>query len=272
MENVPGIMTISGGAIVKEIRGELDDLGYKCEARILYSEDYGVPQQRRRVFFLATCLGSAEGLFPRGLFGPAPKPSERANPHVHRWERRRNQRLRPMRTVWAAIGDLPPIGNGGGSEVSRHTKDPTTQYQRLVRSGQMRLFNHVAPALSEGLVERISHVPEGGNWRDIPFDLLPAGMQRAREKDHTKRYGRLSKGGLCCTVLTKCDPHWGSYVHPEADRAISVREAARLQSFPDRFRFLGHRCHQYEQVGNAVPPLLAAAVARSILRHVRKHG
>lgn len=70
-------------------------------------------------------------------------------------------------------------------------------------------------------------------------------MQRAKRSDHTKRYGRMSWQGLSCTVLTKCDIHWGAYIHPEQDRAISVREAARLQSFPDWFEFTGSKTDQY---------------------------
>ncbi len=128
------------------------------------------------------------------------------------------------------------------------------------------------PNLSAKLLCRIGHVPQGGNWLDIPFKLLPAGMQRAEKSDHTKRYGRLSKRGLCCTILTKCDPHWGSYIHPLDDRAISVREAARLQSFPDRFQFFGFRTEQFQQVGNAVPPLMAAAVATAVRAHIDRNG
>jgi DNA (cytosine-5)-methyltransferase 1 len=97
-------------------------------------------------------------------------------------------------------------------------------------------------------------------------------MQRAEAGDHTKRYGRLAKRGLCCTILTKCDPHWGSYIHPVDDRALSVREAARLQSFPDKFAFLGTPSYQYQQVGNAVPPLMAAAVAQSVRSHIERNG
>ena len=108
-------------------------------------------------------------------------------------------------------------------------------------------------------------MPEGGSWRDIPFDLLPAGMKRAKKSDHTKRYGRLAKGGRCCTLLTKCDPHWGSYVHPQENRTISVREAARLQSFPDHFRFFGNKGEQYSLVGNAVPVFMAKALGQSLL-------
>ena len=272
MENVPGILTILGGAVLEEIYGELQALGYECEARILFAEDYGVPQERRRVFFIASRVGPVAGLFPRGTFGPAPKPSKEANPLVYRWSPRHGQEPPSAPTVWCAIGDLPAIANGGGTAKARHTKEPSCGYQVKMRQRRRHLYNHVAPALHPLQVDRIRHVPEGGNWRDIPSDLLPAGMKRAKSTDHTKRYGRLSKQGLCCTILTKCDPHWGSYVHPEQDRAISVREAARLQSFTDRFRFTGYRTEQFALVGNAVPPLLAAAIGRRIRRHLQTHG
>lgn len=272
MENVPGILTIGGGAVLEQITDSLEDLGYSCEARILYAEDFGVPQERRRVFFVASRLEDDDRLFPRGSHGPRTKPSEDVSPHVHRWERRRGQPERSFTTVWSAIGDLPVLENGGGTEVARYTKDALTPYQRRMREGRRLLYNHIAPALSKGMLRRVAAVPEGGNWRDIPFRMLPAGMQRALKKDHTKRYGRLRKKGLCCTILTKCDPHWGSYIHPSSDRAISVREAARLQSFPDSFRFFGFKWQQFEQVGNAVPPLMASALGRSVRRHLCKYS
>lgn len=272
MENVPGILTIGGGAIVDEIYDELSTLGYECEARILYSEDFGVPQQRRRVFFIATRLVWDEKMFPDGLYGPAAKPLAKVNEYVHRWEPKGGNKIPKPPSVWAAIGDLPSLQNGDGKEESQYRNAPRTLYQRALRADQQVLMNHVAPALQEKMLERIRHVPEGGNWRDIPFRLLPAGMQRAHESDHTKRYGRLQKEGLCCTILTKCDPHWGSYIHPVADRAITVREAARLQSFPDSFVFSGGRSYQFKQVGNAVPPLMAAAVGRSIRKHIEKRA
>lgn len=267
MENVPGILTIGDGAILAEMYESLEKLGYACEARILYAEEFGVPQERRRVFFIATRIGSTHGLFPPGTHGPAKKPAESTNRFLHRWKPTART-VRHLPSVWSAIGDLPLIRNGGGSEMARHTREPKTRYQEVLRRNQTQVLNHVAPGLSGVNLKRIRHVPQGGNWRDIPRRLLPAGMKRARKSDHTKRYGRLSKRQRCCTILTKCDPHWGSYVHPVQDRAISVREAARLQSFPDRFRFFGTRSQQFVQVGNAVPPLLAAAVGRSVRRHL----
>ena len=126
--------------------------------------------------------------------------------------------------------------------------------------------NHAAPRLGAINMERLQHIPQGGSWRDIPFELLPKGMKRAKRSDHTKRYGRLTWDGLSSTILTKCDIHWGAYIHPEQDRAITVREAARFQSFPDWFEFTGSRTEQYVQVGNAVPPLLGRKLAETIFR------
>ena len=124
----------------------------------------------------------------------------------------------------------------------------------------------MAPSLGAINLERLKHIPEGGSWRDIPIELLPAGMKRARRSDHTKRYGRLRKEGFASTILTKCDPHWGAFFHPDQDRVITVREAARIQCFPDKIRFEGSRVEQYKQVGNAVPVLLSAAVAKTVHR------
>ncbi len=133
-----------------------------------------------------------------------------------------------------------------------------------MRSGSEKMYNHECAGVSGVNLERMMHVEPGGAWRDIPFELLPKGMQRARRSDHTRRYGRLHPARLSPTVMTKCDPHWGTVFHYGQDRIISVREAARIQSFPDWFRFTGSRADQYRQVGNAVPPMLAQALAEHI--------
>ena len=266
MENVPGILTVANGSVILEILSSLRKLGYSVEARILFAEEYGVPQERRRVFIVGTREGNAGDLFPDGVMGPVARPANQ-NPWLHYWHRREARSYLHPRSVsvWAAIGDLPRLANGEGAETSAYGRSPRTLLQRRLRGGQNELFNHLTNALHALTLERISHVPEGGSWRDIPFDLLPAGMKRAKKSDHTKRYGRLAKGGRCCTLLTKCDPHWGSYVHPQENRTISVREAARLQSFPDHFRFFGNKGEQYSLVGNAVPVFMAKALGQSLL-------
>jgi DNA (cytosine-5)-methyltransferase 1 len=120
-------------------------------------------------------------------------------------------------------------------------------------------------------MNRLNHIPPGGSWTDIPFELLPSGMKKARRSDHTKRYGRLAWDALACTMLTKCDPHWGAVFHPDQARTFSVRETARIQSFPDNYRFVGTKGSQFEQVGNAVPVLLAKAIAEAHKSHLTRN-
>lgn len=243
MENVSGLTSIANGGIIREIEAEMGRLGYSVDWRILKAEEYGVPQERRRIFFIANRIG-APIPFPTPTHGPG---------------------LRPMVTIWDAISDLPELANGEKG-VELYSQGPQSEYQALLRGESERLYNHSAPRLSQINEARMKFIPPGGSWRDIPFDLLPTGMKRAKRSDHTKRYGRPRKADLACTILTKCDVHWGAYIHPDQDRAITVREAARLQSFPDFFEFQGSRTEQYVQVGNAVPPLLGRAVAEALLR------
>jgi DNA (cytosine-5)-methyltransferase 1 len=269
MENVPGMLTIGSGRIVDEIRSELKALGYECEIRILYSEDFGVPQARRRAFVIASRLGNPAGVFPAGTHGPSVKPSAETNVFIHRWAPAARKRQRPFVTVWDAIADLPCLRNGVSGTASKYRRPAATKTQRELRGRIRTVRNHTCHALTPAMLKRIAHVSEGGNWTQIPRKLLPAGMRRARLSDHTKRYGRLKRTGLASTILTKCDPHWGAYVHPTQDRTVSVREAARLQGFPDRFHFAGdHISKHYEQVGNAVPVPVACAIGRAVSSHV----
>lgn len=244
MENVTGLTSIANGGIIREIEESLRDLGYEVDWKILRAEEYGVPQERRRIFFIANRVG-APIIFPVPTHGEG---------------------LKPFVTVWDAISDLPALQNGQSGDIEKYGSLPLNPYQRELRKGVKRLSNHSASRLSAMNEARMRHIPAGGSWRDIPFNLLPEGMKKAKRSDHTKRYGRPKKTDLACTILTKCDVHWGAYIHPEQDRAISVREAARLQSFPDNFVFAGSRTDQYVQVGNAVPPLLGRAVAKQLLK------
>lgn len=262
MENVTGITSVSEGLAVKEIHSKLEQLGYHVEHRILKAEEFGVPQERRRIFFIGI-RGGTEFRWPNPthyskntmpLFKHATKESK----------------LKPFITVSDAIGDLPELEVGEGAEVAEYIIKAQCTYQRLLRSGSKTLYNHSAPMLSNINLERLKHIPQGGSWRDIPHRLLPNGMKRAKKSDHTKRYGRLHPDGLASTILTKCDLHWGAFIHYSQERTLTVREAARLQSFPDKFMFTGSKIEQFRQVGNAVPPILAQAVASSVREHLEK--
>jgi DNA (cytosine-5)-methyltransferase 1 len=182
------------------------------------------------------------------------------------------QRLLPTVTVGDAIGDLPRLEMGEGAEVLGYTKDAHSPYSETMRNPTGVTFNHFAAKLSKQNIERMKHVKPGGSWRDIPHELLPKGMQSARKSDHTKRYGRLRNDGLSGTVLTKCDPHWSTVFLPDQERTLTVREAARLQSFPDTYKFLGSRVSQYVQVGNAVPVVMAKAIGEQIRQHLAEHA
>jgi len=245
MENVAGLTSIADGGIIREIQAGMKELGYHVEYKILKAEEYGVPQERRRIFFIANRIG-APIQFPQPTHG-------------------RDLYHKPLVTIWDAISDLPVVENGSKDGLLKYASAPTNAYQLELRGNRKHINNHSAPKLGEINLQRMQHIPSGGSWRDIPFDLLPEGMKKAKRSDHTKRYGRPRKSDLACTILTKCDVHWGAYIHPEQDRAITVREAARLQSFPDSFEFQGSRTEQYIQVGNAVPPLLGRAVAEALL-------
>jgi DNA (cytosine-5)-methyltransferase 1 len=178
------------------------------------------------------------------------------------------KRLQPAVTVKDAISDLPLLKMGEGGEEVTYQSPAVSEYAKKMRNSENKTYNHFAAKLSKQNVERMKYVAPGGSWRDIPFELLPKGMQRARKSDHTKRYGRLRNDGLSGTVLTKCDPHWGTVILPDQDRTLTVREAARFQAFPDTYRFTGSRVSQYVQVGNAVPVLLAKAIAERIREYL----
>ncbi len=267
IENVPGMVSFEGGATLDAILESLKQLGYDADVRILYAPHYGIPQTRWRTII----LGNRIGFDPMTLF---PEPLCNAPVRVNFTSQFGGKNLvnLPLSlelpshvTMRDAIDDLPVLKNGElGEAVKAYRKPADNPYQQLMRVCSSGVTCHEAARLSKINLDRMSHIPPGGNWTDIPDALLPRGMRMARRSDHTKRYGRVAPDGLASTILTKCDPHWGAYFHYDQDRAFTVREAARIQSFPDTYVFCGSRVEQYEQVGNAVPPLLGAAVGRAI--------
>jgi DNA (cytosine-5)-methyltransferase 1 len=270
IENVPGLVSFERGATLDAILQSLEALGYAADVQILYAPHYGVPQTRWRTIIIG--LRGTD----RDALEAFPQPLRHAPMRINFTSRfggrdivslPREVELPAFTTVQDAISDLPELLNGEVGEATKpYRTDPANDYQRALRQGSLGVQNHEAARLSKLNMERFAHIPPGGNWTNIPIDLLPTGMKRARRSDHTKRYGRVDPRGLASTILTKCDPHWGAYIHYSQDRAFTVREAARIQSFPDTYVFTGSRVDQYEQVGNAVPPLLAAAVGQSVAR------
>lgn len=270
IENVPGLVSFENGETLQAILEALAILEYSADVQILYAPHYGVPQTRWRTIIIAVRDGSE----PLSAFPPANRDAPMRVNFTSEFAGRPlvvaappNSQLPAHTSLADAISDLPLLKNGQHAPdgASYRTAAQST-YQELMREGSEGVCNHRAPKLGRINLQRLEHIPPGGNWTNIPVELLPQGMRRAHRSDHTKRYGRVSSDGLASTILTKCDPHWGAYFHYDQDRTFTVREAARIQSFPDRYVFLGSQADQYAQVGNAVPPLLAAAVGNSISR------
>ena len=263
IENVPGLVSFEDGDTLHAILNALGELGYGADVRILGAAYYGVPQMRWRTVI----LGLRGKELPRNAF-PEPVCHAPIRPNFTATFDGHSLLKIPAAdipgnfvSVKDAIGDLPPVRAGErGDECREYICAPQCDFQRAVRRGSSGIYNHEAPHLSPINLQRLKYIKPGGNWTDIPHDLLPRGMKLARKSDHTKRYGRLSPDGLASTILTKCDPHWGAYFHYGQDRSLTVREAARCQSFPDHYIFYGSQQEQFAQVGNAVPPMLAKAV------------
>ena len=255
VENVTGLATLEGGAVLRELSNAFRSAGYVPDCAELLAAQYGVPQMRWRMFFVGW-RGDLErsGGFPLPTHGRAGigelVPNRTVGP----------EDSAGFVTIRDAIGDLPPVEAGG--VTTTYDQRPRSLYQNAMRlDAPQGLANHYAPRLSPQNIERIQLLKPGDDWRALPRELLPAGMQRALRKDHTRRYRRMVWEGVARSIITRFrDPKSGEYIHPDQHRTISIREAARIQSFPDWFVFEKSYTEQYEQVGNAVPPLLARAV------------
>jgi len=258
IENVPGLATLGKGAVLREIAAAFDGAGYDVEAAELLAAQYGVPQMRWRMVFIGWRRDlKRRGGFPaptHGIAGIGDLVPNRTIPAAM---------MKGFVTIREAIGDLPPIE--AGEVRDDYVGRAKGTFQQAMRAGASELANHYAPKLSKQNLERIRALKPGQDWRDLPRKLLPPGMQRALRKDHTRRYRRMEWHGVARSIITRFrDPKSGEYSHPEQDRTISIREAARIQSFPDWFVFEGSYTDQYEQVGNAVPVLMARALGQEI--------
>ena len=223
MENVPNILSIGNGAVKEEIFSDFKRLGYTVQCKVLCAADYGVPQNRRRAFFV--------GLKNKDFVFPAPTVNF------------------PV-TCKDALSDLPETTLADGSE---YPTPAMTAYQQLMRKASSGVYNHLATVHTEQTKRIISMVPDGGNYLDLPIEL------QGTRKVHIA-WTRFRSDRPSYTIDTGHNHHF----HYEYNRVPTARESARLQSFPDDYVFMCNKTSQLKQIGNAVPPLLALAVATQL--------
>lgn len=233
-ENVKGIADTEHGFFVDSVVRALARLGYTCSKHIINAADHGVPQRRSRMFVVASLHGKAVPSLP-------PEAS------------------RPV-SVEEAIGDLPRLRNGAMEDTLPYSAVTPSPYAKAMRGRLRSCSGHLVTRSAQYVVERYSCVPPGGNWRDIPVELMKNYADPTR--CHTGIYHRLSPNA---TSIVIGNFRKNMLIHPHQNRGLSIREAARLQSFPDRYVFRGVLGDQQQQVGNAVPPLLARAVFRVLV-------
>jgi DNA (cytosine-5)-methyltransferase 1 len=235
-ENVKGLVETENGYFLEAVLAGFKRMGYMTSHFILNSANFGVPQTRNRLFIVASLHGIE-------LHAPA-------------------SRNRAKITVADALWDLPKLENGHSQDLLAYAASPTSAYAKKMRKSLKSCHNNLVTSNAPHIVKRYRHIPQGGNWENIPKRLMKnyADVSRC----HTGIYYRLKEDEPSVVI--------GNYrknmlVHPWEDRGLSVREAARLQSFPDSFKFCGSIGFQQQQVGNAVPPALAKAVFNQILKY-----
>ena len=244
MENVAEIYGAYDGAVRIEIIKKLQHLGYEIDVAVLYAPDYGVPQRRRRCFFFAARTG-VKPVLPPPAYGPKNVDTLFGS-------------IKPYHSAWSAISDLPLLENGEGEEPMYYDCQPQNEYQSEMREQSTMLYDHITRELNEKQFARISSLEPGQGIKDLPEKLRP-------KSGYSGAYGRLDFEMIAPTITRWVfHPGSGRYCHPREVRLLTIREAARLQSFPDDFRFTGTYIEKSHQVGNAVPPLIMQSMATNI--------
>ena len=228
MENVPNIVSMGKGVVKDSIIEDFVKLGYTVVYKVLLASDYGVPQNRRRAFFVGT-NNNKEFIFPE----PTTK-----NPI----------------SAKDAISDLSEKSLTDGT---KYKTEPKSEYQKLIREKSKGIYNHEITLHSEQTTSIISLVPDGGNYKNLPEELR-------KTRNVNIAWTRLNSEKPSFTIDTGHRHHF----HYKYNRVPTVRESARIQSFPDTFIFLGSKTSQYKQVGNAVPPILAKVLAKEIKKYL----
>ena len=230
IENVPGLVSLFKGQIKDSIIERLTKLGYKVRDRILCAADYCVPQSRKRVVF----VGLKKEFFDFDRI-----------------------KEKDMVTCEMALSDLPPLIDSLGEDSAEYETLPQNAYQKLMRKNSVQVHNHIAAAHSEKVRNIIALVPDGGNYKDLPDEY------RNTRNFHVA-WTRFRSDKPAPTIDTGHRHHF----HYKYNRVPTVRECARLQSFPDDFIFEGNKTQQFRQVGNAVPPIMSKAIAEALLEYL----
>lgn len=273
MENVPGMLQMEDGKTSEMIFNAIEDLGYKFKLWILQAGNYGLAQNRWRVFIIASIKELYLPVFPEAthdfpkttVFGVTKyrecifKPNFGKTNHFGHMQKHL--------TVGDVISDLPPLKNGEGNDKLSYLTGPQSEFQEAVRKDSIILTNHRTRKLGEAVMERIRVIPKrpGAGWLDLPEALKPQNLKKHGDNRYPNRFGRLWWEGIFNTIVTKPEPYWGRFIHPDQNRVLSVRECARAQGFPDSVTFYGGLTSQYKQIGNAVPPPLAKSIGKAIL-------
>ena len=244
MENVPGILAMRGGEVVSTLIQKFRSMGYEnAEAWLLNAADYGAPQLRKRTFIVGS--RSKEPIRP-------PKKSRTPATYV------------PLAD---AIGDLPKILVGNVSPITdSYACKPKNNFQRSMRAKSRKVVNHIVTKNTPLVTARIKEVPPGGNWNNIPVELMKINGKYARlNLVHSMIYKRLLNDRPSVTITNF---RKAMIIHPTQHRLLSVREAARIQTFPDHFEFMGGISNMQQQVSDAVPVILARSVGDAVLSHL----
>lgn len=279
LENVPGLLkrrAQSNQPVIDIIVKELEALGYSISYSVLEAQRYGVPQLRPRLFVVG---------YQEKPTAPFPEPTHGPIPITHR-DLFGGKELAPYVTLWDAISDLPSIEAREGAEVMPYSSHPLNSYQELLRADSREIYNNVAMRHSARLVERFSHVKWGESGMDVPEEYrsrMRGDYSTLSGKSYSQNNRRMHPDRPCHTVPAS---FYANFIHPYRHRNFTPREGARIQSFPDWYRFSGkptvvstkllgrearldelHLC-QYNQIGNAVPPLMAYSLARHMLNQL----
>lgn len=233
-ENVEGFVSFQKGKVLKELYDSLDRIGYTPSFDTLVASDYGVPQERRRFFM----VGNKSGIkykFPK--------------PHKKKF------------SVADAIFDLPILKNGDLIEELPYKGKPFSEFASEMRRNSKKATQNYVSRNQDYVIERYKYIKPGQNWKAIPDELMT--NYKDKSKCHSGIYRRLNPD-LPSVVIANYRKNM--LIHPNQNRGLSVREAARLQSFPDDFAFQGPLMHIQQQIGNAVPPLLAKAIFEHLIK------